>query len=341
MNSSDSENSTIPIPSARRMSLAITSWLPIAFFVGASAICVWLGQVQNTAVTLIGEVEVVEVTLSSLDEGVVSQIVPGQPESRIAYASVTKDQLVAVLDDRFLAQRLSEANQKLVSIANEIEQDASLKAEKPLVESLGVESEILQLMFELNRVGDNEPDQRQELLFSIEKKRADLGFEFSNDSNESAKMPSIAARMFRQRCDSIRTEFKAISMSLARLDSRTPVAGRITKTHVRAGDAVSLGQPLVTVVPIQGRHVVAYTHENTSIVPFAGMPVTVRTKTVPVKEIETIVESVGPAIESIPSRQRSVARIEEWGRPIRIKLPSAMEVAPGALVEVVVDAASR
>jgi multidrug resistance efflux pump len=324
------------------MSLAITSWLPIAFFVGSCAICLWLGQIQNTAVTLVGEVEVVEFTLNSLDEGVVSQIVPGQPESRITFASVAKDQLVAVLDDRFLAQRLGVANQNLTAIGNELKQDASLKSETGIVDSLGVESEIIQLMLDLNRLGDDDLEQRQELLFSIEKKRSELGFEATADSNKSTQeMPSMAARLFRQRCESIRTEFKAISMSLSRLDSRTPIAGRITKTHVRPGDVVTVGQPLVTVVPVKGQHVVAYTHENTSITPFAGMPVTLRTRTLPIKEIESIVESVGPAIESIPSRQRSVARVEEWGRPVRIKLPAAMEVAPGALVEILVDASSH
>ncbi len=344
----------IPIPAQRRMTLAINSWLPVMFFAVSCGICLCLWQFQSGAVTLIGEVEVVEYTINSLEDGFVSEIVPGYPASRVAFANVAKDQLVAVLNDRMLSERLDDAILTLKAIGNEIEQSSKIGSPtvdippstfaqlERLVKLLGNESETLRLKLQMRRLAVDATEQRQELAFAIEKNLAELGFAATDNASPSSSgtAPSLSARIFRQRCESIRSELGAITSSLTRLDSRSPIAGRITKAHVRPGDAVTKGQALVTVVPTQGHHVVAYARENINMAPYAGMPVTLRSHAAPMKQIETIVESVGPAIESIPSRQRGLARIEEWGRPVRIKLPAAMELAPGALVEIMVDASA-
>ena len=79
---------------------------------------------------------------------------------------------------------------------------------------------------------------------------------------------------------------------------------------------------------------VVYSREQGIVRPFAGMPVTVSLVRDPQQKFSSTVASVGPKIESIPVRQRVNNRVEEWGRPMRIAVPSNVDLAPGSLVNV-------
>ena len=339
----------IPIPRKRQMEIASRSWLPMLFFVGASAICVFLWRSQNLVVTMPAEVEIIEVTINSLEDGVVSEIVPGHPATQRMFANVTNNQLVAVLDDRFLSQRLSDLNTKIGSLESEVrvasdteddsaESESSWSAAKAYVEQLSTEAKILDTEMQLRRLGSDLLEERQELSFEIQKLRVGMDStsagDFSFDGSANVESDPLQMRLFRERVRTVQTELSAISASVDRLDTRSPIEGRITELHARPGDAVIAGQPLLTVMPARGAHAIAYVRESAMITPFKGMPITLRTRTVPVQEFEAVVDAVGPAIEAIPSRQRNVAQMEEWGLPIRIRLPSTAELVPGALVEI-------
>ena len=345
---SQDDRTPIPIPRKRQMQIASRSWLPIVFFVSASAICFFLWRSENLVVTMPAEVEVIEVTINSLENGVVSELIPGQPEAQRLFANITKNQLVAVLDDRFLSQRLLDLDSKLNSLESEVRSgggaegsegsESSWSAAKNYLERLSTEAKILDTEMQLRRLGSDLLEQRQELSFEIQKLRVGLDSTsaeaFPLDGSASVESDPLEMRLIRQRVRDVRTELTAISASVYRLDTRSPIEGRITALHARPGDAVTAGQPLLTVMPARGAHAIAYVRESAMITPFKGMPITLRTRTVPVREFEAIIDAVGPAIESIPSRQRSVAQMEEWGLPIRIRLPSTAELIPGALVEI-------
>ena len=79
---------------------------------------------------------------------------------------------------------------------------------------------------------------------------------------------------------------------------------------------------------------VVYAREQGIVRLAEGMPVTVSLLRDSRQKFSSTVASVGPKIESIPSRQRSNSRVEEWGRPMRIAVPSNVEIPPGSLVNV-------
>lgn len=327
----------VAVPAGRRIQLAIKNWLPIVFFGLSCLACLLLWQFQQRSITLLGEVEVLDVTIRSAENGVVSAIVPGQPTSDLTYANIDKDQLVAVLDDRFLKERLVEAASQLDALATNSKAVAELKPIEPAVNRLRNEVSLVLATMQLRQLDATETERRQELSFEIEKIRADIGYDSASQITQDIAVESAQMQLANQQIRSLRSELAAISAGVGRLDSKSPIGGRVTKIHVSPGDTVIVGQPLLTLVPTQGRHVVAYSREIADKAPHVGMPVTIRTRTIPVQEIETSVDSVGPAIESIPSRQRALAQIEEWGRPIRVRIPSSIELTPGSLVEILFD----
>ena len=152
---------------------------------------------------------------------------------------------------------------------------------------------------------------------------------------------SDAERMFfqsaTQRCEMLEQQIDDLKSLASRLDIRSPINGQIEKSLVNRYDAVAVGEPVVSIAPTEGKVVVVYARETGPVRPFAGMPVVLASRSNRLLRAETIVSSVGPKIESIPPRQRTNPRVEEWGRPMRIEIPKSFVIEPGALVNVTVD----
>ena len=106
---------------------------------------------------------------------------------------------------------------------------------------------------------------------------------------------------------------------------------------VQQQQAVASGQPLMTVVPKRGTTVIVYAREQSLMRPFAGMPVTLRSRVNPNQLVKSAIEAVGPKVEQIPERHRLDPKQTEWGRPMRIRVPDDWIVEPGSLLDVIVE----
>ena len=140
-----------------------------------------------------------------------------------------------------------------------------------------------------------------------------------------------------QRSEMLEQQIQLLQKSASRLDIRAPITGQIDKSLVSQYDSVEAGTQVASIVPTEGTVVVVYARETGPVRPFAGMPVVLTAHSNPLLRAETIVSSVGPKIESVPTRQRANPRIEEWGRPMRIEVPASFVIEPGALVNVAFD----
>ena len=154
---------------------------------------------------------------------------------------------------------------------------------------------------------------------------------------DTDNLPTADQILFRQRSDRCRfiTEQLASIASMAEaLDIVSPAKGQISKAFVRSAQSLQQGIPVATVTPSTGTWVVVYAREQGIVRVAEGTRVTVSLLGDQRQKFSSTVASVGPKIESIPSRQRSNPRIEEWGRPMRIAVPSNIEIPPGSLVNV-------
>ncbi len=157
---------------------------------------------------------------------------------------------------------------------------------------------------------------------------------------DTDNLPAADQIIFRQRsnrCRLISEQLASIASMAESLDIVSPAKGQISKAFVRSAQSLQQGIPVATVTPSTGTWVVVYAREHGIIRLAEGVPVTVSLLHDSRQKFSSTVASVGPKIESIPTRQRSNPRVEEWGRPMRIAVPSNVEIPPGSLVSVAFD----
>ncbi len=189
------------------------------------------------------------------------------------------------------------------------------------------------------------PRRKSELELAVAKLNTDLAFDGTalasdkllskiDESGLSAAGRSLF-RSFRRRCQLVQSQLAATMKSAATLDTYSPIDGQIENTYTGPLQSIEMGGRVLSVIPSHGAYVIGYARELSVLRPFVGMPVVLRSPVDPTHRFESTVESVGPKIESIPSRQRVNSRMEEWGRPVRIPIPREMAVQPGSVLEII------
>jgi len=186
--------------------------------------------------------------------------------------------------------------------------------------------------------------QKSDLEMTVAKLNTDLAFDGTAQnggkmlSNVDESSLSVAARSLfrsmRRRCELLESRLIAAKDSANSLDVTSPVDGQIEKTHAQALQVIETGAPIVSIVPSRETYAIGYARERSAVRPVVGMPVTLRSLSDPSHRFESRIEAVGPKIESIPTRHRVNARVEEWGRPVRIPIPEEMAIEPGSSIAI-------
>lgn len=390
----------ISTPLRYRLQRARTKFLPFAFFLFASAGCVFLLQFQNQKIVRVGEVEAVDYTLTTPLPGVV-QWATRDGEKIPVFTKVKKGQVIAGLDDEPVRKQIYAVKQQVMALGEfatsklagalnpttdgelaaasgphagfeQAEDSDSRNAQIEAWQALSGFAELsmkkirhCEQKLELRKIDahlrtlqpaslENQPIvapaagqqqlQTQRLKITGELQQLASGIlsgekpaiEEMRDV-DTDNLPTADQILFRQRSDRCRfiTEQLASIASMAEaLDIVSPAKGQISKAFVRSAQSLQQGIPVATVTPSTGTWVVVYAREQGIVRVAEGTRVTVSLLGDQRQKFSSTVASVGPKIESIPSRQRSNPRIEEWGRPMRIAVPSNIEIPPGSLVNV-------
>lgn len=390
----------ISTPFRYRLQRARTKFLPFAFFLFASAGCVFLLQFQNQKIVRVGEVEAVDYTLTTPLPGVV-QWATRDGEKIPVFTKVKKGQVIAGLDDEPVRKQIYAVKQQVMALGEfatsklagalnpttdgelaaasgphagfeQAEDSDSRNAQIEAWQALSGFAELsmkkirhCEQKLELRKIDahlrtlqpaslENQPIvapaavqqqlQTQRLKITGELQQLASGIlsgekpaiEEMRDV-DTDNLPTADQILFRQRSDRCRfiTEQLASIASMAEaLDIVSPAKGQISKAFVRSAQSLQQGIPVATVTPSTGTWVVVYAREQGIVRVAEGTRVTVSLLGDQRQKFSSTVASVGPKIESIPSRQRSNPRIEEWGRPMRIAVPSNIEIPPGSLVNV-------
>lgn len=212
--------------------------------------------------------------------------------------------------------------------------DARLRALQPVSEDLqnvAPAAELQQLQTQRLKITGELQKLAAEILAEEEPAAQEMG------DVDTDNLPAADQILFRQRSDRSRfitEQLASIASMTESLDIVSPAKGQISKAFVRSSQSLQQGIPVATVTPSTGTWVVVYSREQGIVRPTAGTPVTVSLLRDPRQKFSSTVTSVGPKIDSIPARQRSNPRVEEWGRPMRIAVPSNVEIPPGSLVSV-------
>ena len=387
-------------PRSRQLRRALVGYLPVVFFVVTSALTVVLWQSRHRIPLQPGEVEVIEYVVSSPQAGVISSWLVGDSRESSIYLSVTKNQLLAQLDDGPARRRLEQLRNELLEISTHSQarvtdfetrqaamsvavslpsddagndpSDAPVsEAEESLIEqtdawiaAAGFTDRLQQrvslqdltihlrrLDAELRQMKLDESATEAELtlvesdrlktLTKLEQLRAELQFGSDNsdllaeaDLGQQSIEDRVAFDTIRRRCLAIDSELVTIAKDLQRLDIVAPADGQIESAFVRPLQPVILGEPIAKIVSDRGTHVVVYVAEGQVVRPFPGMDVMLYPPGNLSQPIFAEVESIGPKVQPVPVRLRVNPRVEQWGRPIRIRIPRKWTVPPGSKIMV-------
>lgn len=136
-----------------------------------------------------------------------------------------------------------------------------------------------------------------------------------------------------------------LRVQLQNLTIYAPMDGIITMVHRVPGIRVVPGDEIVTIEKPESGYVVSYVREKQQLPVYEGMRVGLRIRgDATAEQYDSMVETVGPAIQPVPLHQLADINTPERGLQIRIPLPAALKqkkLRPGQLLQVVFEAPDR
>jgi multidrug resistance efflux pump len=131
---------------------------------------------------------------------------------------------------------------------------------------------------------------------------------------------------------------------LSPITLRVPVDGVVSMIFRHPGEAVAVGQPILTIGASRSDRIVGYLHQPLPVEPRVGMSVQVRTRGLhrvvslaKITEVGAQMEAIAPAL--LPAIH--FATNAELGLPIAVSLPAGMQLRPGELVDLTLMPGSR
>jgi multidrug resistance efflux pump len=304
--------------------------LPAVGFVLAIVTCVWLWQRPVDIVRGVGEVESLRVNVTSPAAGRVVAMPHQTGGQWNLYDFVRSGDVIARLDDRQLQISKDHIYREIKRLADGIQnqQADSAAANREVSDAIDAVWQ-----FELTR------------LKALEQRLAEpshAGAEHAGLSVPPPDPPAAAAAATRDSLSQLRNARRDLELRYAEFDLQTksleiraPISGTLVAVHCWPGQTLQPGGMIATIAADHGRHIVSYLPEESSIVPEAGMQVTVLSRTNRSWQATCEIEQVGRQIEAVPVHQWPAAALPQWGLPVRIALPGDTTLRPGALVDVV------
>jgi len=127
-----------------------------------------------------------------------------------------------------------------------------------------------------------------------------------------------------------------LSARRALLVLRCPLDGQVSQVIRGVGESVRAGDPILTLVSSRPSAVVVYATPTQLPRLQSGSRVRLdwRQDGTGAKTIDSRVLAVGPVAEQLPARLWRSPSVPEWGWPVRIAIPAAMDVLGGEMVGV-------
>jgi multidrug resistance efflux pump len=119
---------------------------------------------------------------------------------------------------------------------------------------------------------------------------------------------------------------------------RAPISGTLVDVFCSPGQRLPAGALIATLAADYGSYIVSYLPEATRFEPLPGMRVTLRSRAAGAAAVESEIEEVGRQIEPVPISLATNPTIPERGLPVRIALPTEIDLQPGVLVDIVFHA---
>jgi multidrug resistance efflux pump len=351
----------IPVPFAQRLQGARMRLVPILVFLGVMVAIATLWKDYVAAPSMVGQAEPVLAHVSSYKPGVLTELAVGRFQKvkagdiigqvmvtdpkilssslaviqseiellRVSMDPIAKQQRTAMdfnqlqLDWMRERTRLATARVSLQLAESEYQRMETLYNEKIVAQRLFDQSKAAKERWE-NEVG--------ELTKLVEKADSNLRLLQLTNAPDLAQVsvdPIVAAINVQK------NKLKLTEDELSPVLLKAPVDGIVSSILLRSGEAVTPGQPIISIATETPVRIVGYLRMPIYSEPKAGMRVEVRTRGTRHEVGHAKVVEVGAQMENIPVAMLGAARLtgSELGLPVDISLPPNLNIRPGDLVD--------
>ena len=132
-------------------------------------------------------------------------------------------------------------------------------------------------------------------------------------------------------------KIRILANQIATNEIMAPASGTVTEIHHLPGTFVKSGDPILTIATDQRRWIVAYIDQRDYWDIQPKTPVQIRILGAQTFVTTSAVAERGNHFEDVPVQLRRDARIAQWGVPIKVPVPHGVNVAPGQMVELVIQ----
>ena len=122
-------------------------------------------------------------------------------------------------------------------------------------------------------------------------------------------------------------------MQIDNLEVRAPISGKISAIYFQPGQSVRAQDWIMTIGADKANHIVGYIRPNQRIRPKVGAGVKVRLRLPAAPAADSTVEHVGSQWEPLPLELAQDQKVTELVLPVRVKMPSGLQLRPGELVD--------
>lgn len=352
----------IPTPPHRRWAAFCTEKLPfVVFALGVVAVAALWNQ--STSPTLVAEAESVATevrsaqpgTLLSLDVTLLQPVTAGQVLGRVQIA-----------DPKFVAASLAliraeidlmRANLEPVIPAQRVALDAGRLQLDWMHERVTLASLRVQLQHASAEVARLTPLHEKKIVSeeafeTVRMQRENLSAQLAEQTTLVDTLAPSAREFAARAADvtprsaaetlasALRVEDEKLRVTEAQLAPvilTAPIDGIVSLVHRRPGEALTAGEPIVTVAATQSTRLIGFLRQPLSLEPKQGMHVDVRTRTparqsapAQIVEVGRIMEPISPTVLALLNR----ATTPELGLRIHIALPAELNLRPGEQVDV-------
>ena len=306
--------------------------IPAAAFLAALLTSGWMWQWSGSSVQGVGEVDSLRVDITSPTAGLVIALPHETRGQWTVFDHVQAGQIIAKIDDQQLEASKSLLLRDIKDLQDKLVQEQSAGATTEGAET----SDDVRRAWEFERLRLQTLEQLLSAAPQLTPRELDELRSAPLELPESvpAKIRDELARVREER-RGLDLRWEELSLRSTLLEIPAPITGTLTNVYCWPGQIVAPGGLIATIAADHGQHIVGYIPEQSTIVPKVGMQVTMRARMARSPRITSTIEEVGKQIQQLPSHQRAVANLPQWGLPVRIKMPPDASLRPGSLVDIV------
>lgn len=362
-------SSPIPIPLRQRWRELRLRYVPALIFIVIVFVLALLWKDYASAPTLVGQAEVLPANVSCYKPGMLAQLSVNRFQKVMAGQAIGQ---VLVTDPKILAASLA-VIQAEIGVLRTTQQPITDKQRAAMDYSqlrldwmrqraqLGIARANLQFaeadyhrteeLFKDKIVSERVFEQAKAAQGRLQNEVGELvPLVAEQERNLEQLQPTNTADISKVTDESLRAAIAAeeskLSLTEAELGPimlRAPADGMVDVIYHRVGEAVTAGEPIVTIAPFNAVRIIGYLRPPILEDPKLGAQVEVRTRG-PRQQVGVaqIIE-VGTQFEPFPLALQIPVRLAstELGLPLCISIPSSMTIRPGELVDLKLLTAAR